>query len=713
MKRLNKGSALLITLLIMVILSLTGISFLFMADTENKISNNYYLAIKGLLAAQSGVYFVSSWFNHANDDLTLLPTASDIAFNPRPNVSDGTNNSTLYKWGCATGEGAPNPDCSNYKLFDRPYIGTNGNSTCYHRFFGTSDVPDILISYANDFSRNFLDQVNDLLLGSSSGPVRISEIKLYSPPVAPNPNEPWNSNNIPYGICTVEVTAETINSTGEVLSTRRVKGIITDINYAIAGVALDVDGFIEMNGACMVHWGTMKATGRINDNNVQHLDPGIPWYVTEKNIIQPCGTLFGYYIDDSNFDQPLQGKILFDPWAVVRSRDTVFYQKKALNVPDCSSKTPKNDVDHWLLEEPPFFDDVSLSGYSCEYIYNQAENKNLRIKMGKVPGTNYNYYECKECTGNVTDTDCPGIDDYTDCIATNTEAEFATLRHNPSIFYNVFGCDPTVGFANAFRGYTYWKNIITNVVKQGGSGDVYYLVPGGFPEVGGLCSLGQWGPPYTSDDENCNTFEEWTSGKMGFWFFDTKDGNFPEVTGGNIPDGVDVKGQYWSGGFQYICAKEYDSSGGTQHDFEDCKFPGDPLWENMDPNWIGYRNNSYDPGNSVDRFIDRFINIKYPTDYRTFEFEVDENYGDTASGISKGWDKYGPTFTFNGYYKGILYLTGTFRARGNREFYGSVMVWNADADAAGTIEVWYDPELMEGVTQNLPTAFVEQIITDM
>ncbi|MEO0206679.1 MAG: PilX N-terminal domain-containing pilus assembly protein [candidate division WOR-3 bacterium] len=129
MKRLNKGSALLVTLLIMVILTLTGISFLFMADTENRISNNYYLAMRALVAAQSGVYMVNSWFNHASDNITLLPSASNIVFNPRPYTSPSLSNptqsdTTLYKWGC----NAPNANCSNYRLFDRPYVGKNGTS---------------------------------------------------------------------------------------------------------------------------------------------------------------------------------------------------------------------------------------------------------------------------------------------------------------------------------------------------------------------------------------------------------------------------------------------------------------------------------------------------------------------------------------------------------------------------------------------------------
>ena len=687
MKRLNKGSALLVTLLIMVILTLTGISFLFMADTENKISNNYYLAMKALVAAQSGVYMVNSWFNHAKDNLTLLPSASDIQFNPRQNTDDGTNSDTLYKWGCQ----APNANCSSYKLFDRPFTGINHSSTVYQRFFGTSQNPDILISYENNQSVNYLDNLNTLLLGSSTGPIRISEIKIYSPPVSPYADDPTDVRNTPYGICTAEITAETVrrDSSGkvvEVLSTRRVRGIITDINFAIAGVAFDVDGTIDQNGAVRVHWGIMKSTKDIYDNNVQHLSKGAPWYVNLKGTVSPCGTLFGTINEPS----PLQSISLEDPWFLLRSRNTLQYQKQALAINSCAGISQAIQVSGNELLTLPLVNET----HSCDYVFNEnasAPNQNIMIK--------YSYMDCQECNGDADSPSC-GIN-LSDCVAD-------IPPFDPKKYYNVIGCDPTVGFANAFRGYSYWKNVITTVVKQGGGSNIYYLVPGGFPEIGGVCSSGLWGPP--NDGTNCKDFETWTSGRSGFWFFDTTDGEYPKTNASNIVSEVSVKGQYWSEGFQYICADLYDSAGGGNHDFKDCcRFPGEPLWENQDPHFKAYRDGKYSGFDEDGNFIDRFLNLRYPADkdYKSTNYVVDSTAENT------GWDEYGPTFTFSGYFKGIMYLTGKFWARGNRDFFGSVMIWDSDARTRGNVEVWYNPELKEGITQNLPTAYVEQIITDM
>ncbi len=718
MKRLNKGSALLVTLLVMVILTLTGISFLFMADTENKISNNYYMAMRALVAAQSGVYLVNSWFNHPSDGKTLLPASDQIGILPRENTSStkpAAGKTTLYKWGC-TGD---NDGCANYKLFDKPFMGINETTTVFHRFFGTETNPDILISYYSNVQKQkeFLDSVNTLILGTATGPVRISEIKLYSPPLSPYPDDVTNVANTPYGICTVQITAETVrrNSDGtvaEVFSTRRVKGIITDINYAITGVALDVDGSISINGAVSAYWGIVKTMSDISDNNPNHLAAGSPWYINTKGIPQLCGSLFGTPTEG----QLLQGRQLQDPWLVIRSKGSVSYGNgpNAIEI-SVPSNRAKQDAKYWLLPE-----DLKTSNCSCDYVHNStltAPNQNYLIAYRTTNDGTW-YSDCKECNGR-DDAPLCGITS-NDCSLGGT-IQRPISTYNEGNYYNVIGFDPTIAFASGFRGYTYWKNVITNAVKQGG-GDAYYLVPGGAEDEDGnkigLCSTGQWGPP--NDATNCKDFETWTSGQKGFWFFDTKDGKIPKTDSSNIAEGVDVKGGYWSEGVQYICAKEYNSAGGSGHDFPNCFFPGEPLWENPDLFYKAKRNGVYDEKDDNNNFIDRFLNLKYPApddyDDKSVTYEVDANAGNADCSQSPPtlcWDKYGPSFTFTGYFKGVLYLTGKFIAHGSRRFFGSVMIWDADAQSGGTVDVWYNPKLQEGVVEGLPQATVEQIITDM
>src|SRR5262245_16038553 len=61
--RRERGSALLITMLVMVILTLLGLSYLFMADTENLIAQNQRDTDQLLFVAEGGERMVKAWFD--------------------------------------------------------------------------------------------------------------------------------------------------------------------------------------------------------------------------------------------------------------------------------------------------------------------------------------------------------------------------------------------------------------------------------------------------------------------------------------------------------------------------------------------------------------------------------------------------------------------------------------------------------------------------
>ena len=60
----ERGSALIIAILVTVILTLLGISFLMMAETENKIAENELLSAQTLYVAESAARQVKRWFDH-------------------------------------------------------------------------------------------------------------------------------------------------------------------------------------------------------------------------------------------------------------------------------------------------------------------------------------------------------------------------------------------------------------------------------------------------------------------------------------------------------------------------------------------------------------------------------------------------------------------------------------------------------------------------
>lgn len=711
MRKLDKGSALLITLMVLVVLSLTGLSFIFLADTENLISNNYYRGMTALVSAQTGVYAINSWFNNPTRTADLVPPAASMDFTTRAYAPDGGGTATKWKAGGVV---------AGIRPFDKPYVGAVDTNTAVHQFFGTEDDPDVVIDIASAAGKSYMHTLNSTLFGVAyaaaadvvpqGGGVHIRRIALYAPPVGPYPADPTDARNQAYGICTALVEAEMVNPSGQVVATRRVRGIITDINYSVAGEALDVDGDIGINGNVRIHWGNMKSTEQMIDNQDQFIADGAPYSVSTTGSVGLCATLMGTYDEatDTGTQPTLNGDVIGDPWLLVRSRKDMAFSKRGI-VANCAGGTIKwpqpGDAANRLIQDPAWDIAVNTQNYSCDYYFDTASNT-LKIKTN---------LKCRECPGSDgTEPICGSC--ITDGVAPDPEWTAGSKT-------NFWGCDQSVAFATAFRGYNYWKRVITTVSTQGGAAaqTAHYLVPGQEAAVNGLCGDGLWGPP--GDSSNCNTIEGWTTGQKGFWFFDTTDGTLPKQDKSNLDPGDDLKGKYAAEGFIYLCIQELQSSGGSSGTF-DLTFPGEPLWENPDLELRAYFNGRYDgkvtiAGNEV--WVDRFINLEYP-DYpyganmnQLETYTVNENYEDASRNLTKGWDKDGPAANdVEGLFHGIFYLTGDLRATGSRAFWGSVMVWNGQCHTSGTIDVWYDPKLAEGLGNlGLPNSYIEQILTDM
>ncbi len=717
MRKLDKGSALLITLMVMVVLSLTGLSFIFLADTENLISNNYYRAMTTLVSGQTGVYAVNTWFNTPARTADLVPPASAMLFADRDFAPDAAGNPTQWKGGGAI---------SGIDPFDKPYVGAVGTDLAVHQFFGNEATPDVRLDIAEDACRPYLQALNATLFGVAyadadalvprAGGVHIPRMSLYAPPVGPYPDSPTDPRNQAYAICTVLVEAENVDPSGRTVSTRRIRGIITDINYAVMGEALDVDGPIDINGSVRVHWGNIKSTEGIDDNNNNFTAAGAPYYVSPSGQVKMCGTLLGQYDPGTNTGtQPvLQGQQITDPWLLVRSRQDMVFSKHGLNA-NCNFGTIKwpqpaeaatrlifAPIDSWLAG-------ANTQNYTCDWYYDDATNT-MQLKS---------YLNCKPYNPDAA-VDCPA----------GTPAPSApAARWAPGNKTNYWGCDPSVAFATAFRGYNYWKRVVMSVGSQGGAAgqSVHYLVPGASPDVNGLCAEGKYDAPGST--ANCKDFEAWTSMIAdptitgGFWFFDTTDGQVPKQNRSNIAVGQDAKGKYASRGLIYLCADGLDNSGGSQGTFN-VTMPGEPLWENPDPVFSHLLNGRYDPFEEIDGVqqpVDRFINLNYPNfPYganmnQLNPYLVSQDYEDGTRGLTKGWDQYGPEANgVDGIFQGIFYITGDFRAVGDRAFWGSLMMWNGKVRTSGTVDVWYDPKLTDGLQDlGLPNSYIEQILTDM
>src|SRR5215813_6475600 len=94
-RRGEEGSALILAALVTVILSLLGLSYLMMAQTENTIAENERNSSAALYVAEAGARLVVGWFNDPTATGYLVPTLADLDRSKR--IFDHDNNSATAR----------------------------------------------------------------------------------------------------------------------------------------------------------------------------------------------------------------------------------------------------------------------------------------------------------------------------------------------------------------------------------------------------------------------------------------------------------------------------------------------------------------------------------------------------------------------------------------------------------------------------------------
>src|SRR6185436_12746724 len=120
----ERGSALLIAVLVMVIMTLLGISYLMLAQTESQIAENELNAQQTLFAADAGARVVMNWFNDPTGTGYKVPTAAQVNRAIRWYDHDG-NSGTATVLGVASDTAKPIYRDGTNDLFDKAYRGSN------------------------------------------------------------------------------------------------------------------------------------------------------------------------------------------------------------------------------------------------------------------------------------------------------------------------------------------------------------------------------------------------------------------------------------------------------------------------------------------------------------------------------------------------------------------------------------------------------------
>jgi len=310
-----------------VILSVLGISFLLMAETENRIARNEKRNAQVLYAAEAGVRAVEHWFDRPDTGIAM----------PGPGVVDRTVRLILdetdpYDPGAALPADGVLGSRPFWKqavdldvdgaddLFERPYHPTPLNA-----LMGTADGPDLRIDDGDPAAEAFLADLSQTLFGNLPGEgggvtVRLSRIDVRAPPYLELGGS-WER----FGLATVEVTARLYRDPDgdrEVLGERTVRAVLTEIDYRRPSGPVSSCGdlsFVPRTGEPFpVRWGTLVAVGTARLGTPTALPRSVPRALPATPGTDPLWTTnavaFGNWLQAIDVDPPGLNVPIDDPW---------------------------------------------------------------------------------------------------------------------------------------------------------------------------------------------------------------------------------------------------------------------------------------------------------------------------------------------------------------------------------------------------------------
>ena len=322
-RRREKGSALILATLISVILSLLGISYLMMAQTESTIAENERNSALALYVAESGARVAVNWFNDPNASTGYLVPGTgavdrtkrliDDDFDPATAriLATGGVSSPLYKDSVAVPSSA---------IFDRPYRSAGAASLVLgHGFWGietgtdpdpsnAARGPDLIVNQSH------LDVVNAALFPNfPSGDLqaRITRIEVYAPPTITIGATPTRM-----GVASIKVTAGVFIFPGTAnerqIATRVAKAVINEIPVPGPVGPLQSCATLAYTGDFAIHWGTGSSVSAatITNSADTQINTGVPYALNDPfTYITSPDTLatWAQFHDTNNND-------IEDPW---------------------------------------------------------------------------------------------------------------------------------------------------------------------------------------------------------------------------------------------------------------------------------------------------------------------------------------------------------------------------------------------------------------
>lgn len=284
--RKDRGSALLVSLMVIVGLSLLGLGFVAISETETAIAKNQQNVLQTQAIAEAGAKMVVEWFQ----DPVWGQTIGAMPGNDPATNANLVNTKIPRVAGAYSGVYKPN---ATTRLLDKPYRPAGQD-----RFYGDENTGDIVINRTTDQAS--LDNFNDTLLGASAEDKRtgeVTEVRIYAPPIvggiltpngaATNPDgtsqQFWVGGER-YGVATIKVTAQQFRDTNltgnnkyassNVMSMHSVKLVVGELPLPIPAGPIQGNASVSFGGNFRVHWGMETATTTLDPSLAL---TAVPW----------------------------------------------------------------------------------------------------------------------------------------------------------------------------------------------------------------------------------------------------------------------------------------------------------------------------------------------------------------------------------------------------------------------------------------------------
>ena len=523
----ERGSALLAALMVIVGLSLLGLAFVAISQTESTISINERNHTETVAVAEAGAKLVVQWFQDpvTMNSAGLLP-ANQVVFKRQRTVFAI---SSYYK-----------QDLTQ-KLCDLPFGPKDVDE-----FFGPEDSADVVIDSSTTAGKNFLTDLNSRFLGPEGADARpsgeITAIKIFAPPIVgaslTAPNAPhFYEGGTRYGVATIMVQAEKFDQPSNVNSRRSLalsqcRIVVSQFPTPQPAGPLQSSTALATNGSFNVHWGMITSQQSLD---LKKDYTTMPWF----NAWEPIWFQYGY---DSSVEWSAGaihrvGEIVRPQQATIQANPLLKYHEYAVTIGGTSggseptwsttvgATVPGDGTITYVERAPtayPFTTGGAVGGTNTPWLYYIASGTvsaddpwfqaraaqdvvNAGTPPASPPNSNPQPWPFFPWTG--------APDPRTHVF------QFQNLNSYPNFKQVVF---PVFN-------YDYWK---AAAIAGNGQPGVHYL---------------EWvsADSYT-DGQTTQTFRNWVAGASsspGFYFFETQNKLNPQNGGGGslAPD-VDVSG---------------------------------------------------------------------------------------------------------------------------------------------------------------------------